>query len=111
MASIIGSAVVLQFSQVNLNICNRKIGTLGIRKAKDFYKERTTDIQKGHAVEINDSHTLNVLVIGKIHQHTQQGFASIFLMLILMIEVQELSRTKAFHYKADDVNPMNRVGF
>lgn len=54
MASVIGSAVVLQFSQVNLNICNRKIGTLGIRKAKDFYKERTTDIQKGHAIEIND---------------------------------------------------------
>ena len=87
MASIIGNAVVFQFSQVNLNICNRRTGTLVIRKAKDSYKERTTDIQKGHAMEGSDQHTLNVLSV----KYTKTARIGVnILLLILKIGVQEL---------------------
>lgn len=41
MANIIGSAVGLRFSQVNL-ICNWRTGTLLSRKAKDIYKGQQT---------------------------------------------------------------------
>lgn len=39
MERIIGSALVLQFSLVNLKFCNRRIDTLVIRNAKNIYKE------------------------------------------------------------------------
>jgi len=45
MANIIESAVVLQFS-CQLEDLQQQNSTLVIRKAKDIYKERTTDIPK-----------------------------------------------------------------
>jgi len=65
-------------------------------------------------MEINDYDALNVFVIRKIYQHTQQGIC----INLLCADTEDcgsgavgLSRTKAFHYKADDENPINKVVF